>query len=83
MAMGGRPSVICTGVVGTGVSGVPDDSPDQSRQQMGNEMKESRQRTKMGKDLCGRWTMVVGGGKSGWWKAQGATREGGGRRTTQ
>ena len=58
------------GVVGTGTSSAPDDSPDWSRQRTGDGEKESRRRMKLREDRS-RWsTTAVGGGKSGRWTAQ-------------
>ena len=70
-------------VVGTSVSGAPDDSPDRRRQRTSDDEKESRRRAKMHEDRSGWSTMAVGGGKSGRWTARQATRESGGRRRTQ
>ena len=58
------------GVVGTGTSSAPDDSPDWSRQRMGDCEKESRRRMKMREDRSRRSTTAVGGGKSGRWTVQ-------------
>jgi len=56
------------------VSGAPDDSPDWSRQWMGNDKKESRRWAKMGEDRSGWLTTADVSGKSGPWTAQQATR---------
>ncbi len=75
MATGGLPSVD-----GTGFSSARDDSPDQNTQQMGNDGKESRWRTKMRETGAAgqQWRLVAARVGSGRCNEQ-QVRAGGGR----